>query len=266
MNIMNNQSILRFQNKNIVTYIFSLDTDNYIEYNFTEIIKENNITLVNMLQNKLINHFKVEIYFPLLCKLKTIDNNDISNLRLLCPNCHSQTDTYTGRNCKLSIRKRRPCDDCKINNITEKNKNGICKSCRKNNIDTKSDSNSENSLNLEESFNNIFLNMDNINLIVTNVNNLISTIIDNSEPIEKLTKCSSCSTDITKKSKHNLCPKCAQIACRVVERPPYETLLKEIDELGYLQTGKKYGVSDNAIRKWVRNYQNLPTKPSPNNL
>lgn len=26
------------------------------------------------------------------------DNNSLSNLRLLCPNCHSQTDTYCGRN------------------------------------------------------------------------------------------------------------------------------------------------------------------------
>ena len=25
-------------------------------------------------------------------------NNELSNLQLLCPNCHSQTDTYAGRN------------------------------------------------------------------------------------------------------------------------------------------------------------------------
>lgn len=28
------------------------------------------------------------------------DNNDASNLRLLCPNCHSQTETWRGRNKK----------------------------------------------------------------------------------------------------------------------------------------------------------------------
>ncbi|MDQ3759409.1 MAG: HNH endonuclease [Actinomycetota bacterium] len=39
---------------------------------------------------------------------------------------------------------------------------------------------------------------------------------------------------------------------RRCERPPLEQLLREIDELGYLATGRKYGVSDNAIRKWVR--------------
>lgn len=42
---------------------------------------------------------------------------------------------------------------------------------------------------------------------------------------------------------------------RRVARPPYEQLLREIDELGYLAVGRKYGVSDNAIRKWVRWYE-----------
>lgn len=39
---------------------------------------------------------------------------------------------------------------------------------------------------------------------------------------------------------------------RKVERPDIKTLLKEIEELGYSATGRKYGVSDNAIRKWVK--------------
>ncbi len=42
---------------------------------------------------------------------------------------------------------------------------------------------------------------------------------------------------------------------RKVERPPHEQLLAEIDELGYLAVGRKYGVSDNAVRKWVRAYE-----------
>lgn len=41
---------------------------------------------------------------------------------------------------------------------------------------------------------------------------------------------------------------------RKVERPPYHQLLQEIEELGYRGTGRKYGVSDNAIRKWVKWY------------
>ena len=36
-------------------------------------------------------------------------------------------------------------------------------------------------------------------------------------------------------------------------------LIKLIKEKGFLQTGKVYNVSDNAIRKWCK-YYNLPTK------
>ena len=39
---------------------------------------------------------------------------------------------------------------------------------------------------------------------------------------------------------------------RKVERPPTMQLLEEIDELGYVGVGCKYGVSDNAVRKWLR--------------
>jgi hypothetical protein len=42
---------------------------------------------------------------------------------------------------------------------------------------------------------------------------------------------------------------------RRVERPPYEQLLVEVRTLGWSGTGRKYGVSDNAIRKWVRAYE-----------
>jgi len=39
---------------------------------------------------------------PIPIELDHIDgnryNNDLSNLRILCPNCHAQTDTYSGKN------------------------------------------------------------------------------------------------------------------------------------------------------------------------
>jgi Zn finger protein HypA/HybF involved in hydrogenase expression len=38
-------------------------------------------------------------------------NNNISNLRLLCPNCHSQTETYCGKNSKRKYKKAY-CKDC----------------------------------------------------------------------------------------------------------------------------------------------------------
>lgn len=42
---------------------------------------------------------------------------------------------------------------------------------------------------------------------------------------------------------------------RKVVRPPYEQLMREIEETSYLAVGRKYGVSDNAVRKWVRFYE-----------
>lgn len=41
---------------------------------------------------------------------------------------------------------------------------------------------------------------------------------------------------------------------RKVDRPPAEQLMREIAETGYSAVGRRYGVSDNAIRKWVRAY------------
>jgi transposase-like protein len=40
-----------------------------------------------------------------------------------------------------------------------------------------------------------------------------------------------------------------------VARPPYEQLLDEIEASSWSAVGRKYGVSDNAVRKWVRFYE-----------
>jgi hypothetical protein len=42
---------------------------------------------------------------------------------------------------------------------------------------------------------------------------------------------------------------------RKVERPSYEILKREIEQVGYAATGRKYGVSDNAVRKWLKTYE-----------
>lgn len=41
---------------------------------------------------------------------------------------------------------------------------------------------------------------------------------------------------------------------RKIERPAKEILEKEITELSMVSLGKKYGVSDNAVRKWCKCY------------
>jgi len=46
--------------------------------------------------------------------------------------------------------------------------------------------------------------------------------------------------------------RCSHLSSRKVERPPIRKLLRQIADEGYLAVGRSYGVSDNAIRKWVR--------------
>lgn len=47
---------------------------------------------------------------------------------------------------------------------------------------------------------------------------------------------------------------CARLSSRKVRRPSKEELQKDILELNWSAIGRKYGVSDNAIRKWARSY------------
>jgi hypothetical protein len=126
-------------------------------------------------------------------------DNRIENLRILCPNCHSQTDTYCGSNStKSSISEYR--------NINYLNKDKF-----------------------EE----------------------VKKIKEIKIKVREKKTCS-CGIKIRKKS--NSCNKCHLLSLRKIERPTLEQLLKDIENTNYVQTGKKYGVSDNSIRKWIKNY------------
>lgn len=69
--------------------------------------------------------------------------------------------------------------------------------------------------------------------------------------------CCDCGVKIT--SGATRCASCAKIASRKVERPTKEILEQEVAENSFVSLGKKYGVSDNAIRKWCVSY-GIPTK------
>jgi hypothetical protein len=47
----------------------------------------------------------------------------------------------------------------------------------------------------------------------------------------------------------------ARPGARRVERPPFEQLVAEVAAEGWSAVGRRYGVSDNAVRKWVRSYE-----------
>ena len=48
------------------------------------------------------------------------------------------------------------------------------------------------------------------------------------------------------------CRDCFNIKQRKVERPSTESLKKDLSTMSFCAVGRKYGVSDNAIRKWLR--------------
>ena len=47
----------------------------------------------------------------------------------------------------------------------------------------------------------------------------------------------------------------ARPSARKVQRPPYEQLLRELSQTSFVAVGRRYGVSDNAVRKWLRAYE-----------
>lgn len=55
-------------------------------------------------------------------------------------------------------------------------------------------------------------------------------------------------------NKGKRCVKCSRIHRRNVIRPDKTDLLKDLKVLSFVQVGNKYGVSDNAIRKWLKVY------------
>jgi Zn finger protein HypA/HybF involved in hydrogenase expression len=56
------------------------------------------------------------------------DDCRLDNLRLVCPNCNSQLDTFAGRNKERNPKKYRSCNSCG-NKITSSSKSGLCRTC-----------------------------------------------------------------------------------------------------------------------------------------
>lgn len=118
-------------------------------------------------------------------------DNRLENLRILCPNCHSQTDTFSG-----GARRKK----------AKENASRKCQHCNKDFM----------------SFSRIY-----------------------------------CSDECMRagftKKVSGVRRGEARPEFRKVERPPLEEVQAYVDQHGYLAAGREWGVSDNAIRKWLRN-------------
>lgn len=70
-------------------------------------------------------------------------------------------------------------------------------------------------------------------------------------------KCPSCNTEFNvpygDRDRKFCSNKCKGFLARKTERPSRETVMREVEETSYCAVARKYGVSDNAVRKWLRN-------------
>jgi very-short-patch-repair endonuclease len=62
--------------------------------------------------------------------------------------------------------------------------------------------------------------------------------------------CKYCSNICTWKK--DRCEPCYRLQSRKIDRPSIDQLKEDVEKLGYTGTGRKYGVSDNSIRKWIK--------------
>ena len=77
-------------------------------------------------------------------------------------------------------------------------------------------------------------------------------------PIYKLSELNNIFIELTSKNCNHRCKNC-YLEYHSLHIPKKEELLNLITTMSFLQIGKIYGVSDNAVRKWCKKYD-LPFK------
>jgi len=93
---------------------------------------------------------------------------------------------------------------------------------------------------------------DNLRFLCPNCHSQTETFGARNHKKKDKPKCRDCGGKVSERSKSGLCIKCNGKANRKADRPSKDILLSQVKELGYVGTGKMYGVSDNAVRKWLK--------------
>ncbi len=213
---------------------------------------------------------------PLTLQLDHINgdhyDNRIENLRILCPNCHTQTKTWGMNNTKFRhFNKKKEkfddvieipnwffkeitskykykefkCDICKIGKTSRKSRRKnfdgyVCFNCNIKHKRTKPLPKKR--IKKKEKFDDVI------------------TIPEwfFREPTSKEKHiCDICKINTTwKKSKSfdgYRCKECCLLQSRKVKnRPSKEELIKLVEQFSYVHVGRMFGVSDNSIRKWIK--------------
>lgn len=99
--------------------------------------------------------------------------------------------------------------------------------------------------------------LENLRWVCPNCDSQLETYCNNSSN-RQIYYCCDCGAVINS-AKATRCESCAKIASRKVERPNRETLKQMIRSRSFVDIGREFNVSDNAIRKWCK-AENLPFK------
>ena len=79
-----------------------------------------------------------------------------------------------------------------------------------------------------------------------------------------ITNCKICNIPLNSEQSKYCSVYCCRFGARKITRPSIEQLLSELENSNYVQVGKKYGVTDNAVRKWLKQYRAKYSEGSKN--
>lgn len=148
------------------------------------------------------------------------DDNRLENLRLLCPNCHSQTKTFAGRRLRSNPK---PCPDC---GGPKGHSSARCQPCHVKFRYGKSVSHPIQ--------------------VPAGTRNYETEL-----PQEPVLVCPTCRGP--KSIRASRCKRCTGLGRRAkTQWPPLDSLLQEIRDTNFSAVGKRLGVSDNAVRKHLK--------------
>lgn len=178
-------------------------------------------------------------------------NNELDNLMLLCPNCHSYTDSY----CNSEKQIRKISDEEFIFEL--RGATSIHSALLHLGLTPTSGNYTRAYRLIEENNIEHLKNKDKINVEKQNIKE------ENNFKLKKERKkkyCKKCGKEISHSAKE-YCEDCSHYVQRKVERPSRDILKNLVREKSFLEIGRIYGVSDNAIRKWCI-AENIPSKKS----
>lgn len=171
------------------------------------------------------------------------NDNNLSNLEILCPNCHSQTENFRGKNINVINRKR--ISDLEYKKAIEENIN-IRRACISLGISPKGG----NYKTIQRA------------MIRLNINFRQATTKERLANTDMNEKNRPNNSEPTKKRRNKYANREEAIVAirKVKDRPTKQELLKLVWDIPITKLAETYGITDNAIRKWAKTYD-MPVPP-----